>query len=594
MNPTPLVRKFSWRVFGVVFAGIMGVALLYTVSQPRLYQSVARLQFDRPATKPSASPDIDYEKQLDFAEVSASAGDTSKVLTHEVAERLAKSEDIQAFLKPYGYPPDASAAVIEKILSQNLKTVVHPEPEIIEIIYRHPDPEIAVKLANELGHRWAFQGAGRQRIDSEMHAMKYEYRQKELQRSLVQADVSLLGLYGDGREDLSRRLKDDQAILASLTKNLERSIGGLSRGAYFEVHVPPASADRYPLHPLVRNLAWGLVGAAIIGAVAGLIFKRPTRVEAPFLDQKGTLRVKLLFPIRSHDVIVFALVFLAAATLAVYQVCKQPRIYQSSVTLAVSENAHDYGWDDLRTSDFASWLPVITQRVAMRLSDTNGEPALMKSYGFEGGADLAAITSVLRHNLTTVFHAETGTMHLYYRHSDPQSAALVAERFGHEYEMYAHYQERNDTGNLQKRMDRYSRAFERVKPKIELQIQRAEDAKRALQSYQEANASLSIDELMARAEYRERKQKQEEERTALIHLRYEMENFALQTDGELSPVAVIKKSGWAPANQYLLKPIIVNLGWGFLGAITAGMLSVLAFRMIPSFSHDHSEPSRKE
>ncbi len=606
MPLAPLVRKFSWLVFGVVFTGMMGAALLYTFSQPHLYQSTAIIQFDQGPAKIHASQYLDYNETLSFGEMVALCEAPS--VTHEIAERLVKSEDFQAFLKPYGYPSDTSVAVVERVLRKNQKVVSHPEAKISEIIYRHPDPRVASLIAKEFGYGWE---STRSRIDFEMQAVEHGQREAEFQSMLVKADVSSVGLFRAARADsplavvenngeyqyLSRQLKDDEAYLNDLIKNRKLpSMGGIGGPPYHQDHAsPPAKANQYLLTPIIRNLAWGFAGSVIIGVVSGFIFKRSAGCEAPSRGHWEIFRGNFMCPLRSRDRIVFSLVFLAVFTLAVYHVCQQPRIYQSSVTLAVSESAKDYGWDDLRASDFPSWIPVITQRVAMRLTDDyDSPPMVLKSYGLDGGAGLSVIESVLRHNQKEVYHAETGTMDLYYQHQDFKLADNMIRRFANEYEMYCGYQERNDADSFQKSMGRRIRAFERLKPKIELQIQHAEDANRALQSYKEANADLPRDVMLARAEYQKLYQKLEEEQTSLIHLRYQVRDFTQQRNGGPSPVAVIKKSGWAPTNHYLIKPIIVNLGWGFLGAITAGILSVLALRMIPSFSRDHPEPSRKE
>jgi len=404
---TRISRKFSWFVFGVVVAGGMGGAVFYAFSQPRLYQSTAMLQFSGGPDKLSASGELADDKTLDFGEISA--GYASKAFINEVAERLVKSEDLPAFLKPYGYPANTSVAAVEKVLLKNSKTVSHPEAKIIEITYRHPDPAMASKMAKELGFRWESSG-NRESLDAEMRAIQYGCRQEELQRALVKADVSLLGFSRDahaadaepaGRyQNLSRQLEDDQAILNNVTKNRRQFSGGLQKRAHLSFHFsPPASAGRYLLSPIISNLGWGFSGALIIGTVAGFVFRRSTGGGPPSKGRGRILRENLRRPIQSRDVVVFSLVFLATVTLAVYHAYKQPRIYQSSVTLAVSEVAKDYGWDELRASDFASWLPVITQRVAMRLTDDyDRPPAVLKSYGLDGGADLSAIESELRRN----------------------------------------------------------------------------------------------------------------------------------------------------------------------------------------------------
>jgi len=173
-------------------------------------------------------------------------------------------------------------------------------------------------------------------------------------------------------------------------------------------------------------------------------------------------------------------------------------------------------------------------------------------------------------------------MDLYYQHQDFELADNVIRRFAEEYQEYCRYQERNDAASFQQRMDKRMLALERLKPKLELQIQRAEEAKGALQAFHEANASFSVDEMRASDEYRALKQKNDDEQTALSRLRREISGFILQPGNgyEPSPVGIIKRSGWATTNDYLLAPIIWNLAWGFLGAMGCGVLGVLAFRVL--------------
>ncbi len=102
MDPAPLKQgwlcKADLVIFGLVFLGVLSVALIYTFQQPRLYQSTGTLQF---------YPDSKAEGRIGLGEM-VTVLDSSKSIQNAV-ERL-KDTDRTALLKPYGYASNVGAS----------------------------------------------------------------------------------------------------------------------------------------------------------------------------------------------------------------------------------------------------------------------------------------------------------------------------------------------------------------------------------------------------------------------------------------------------------------------------------------------------
>lgn len=138
--------------------------------------------------------------------------------------------------------------------------------------------------------------------------------------------------------------------------------------------------------------------------------------------------------------------------LAVLTALAQSRIYQSTVTVAISESAKDDGWDELSVSDLCGWLPMITQQVARQFTRRyNAEPLLgIKMKDRE--ADWLVVEPKIRSHLKAVVQPAASTLVVSYRHQDFKVAVDVVDAFGHAYEAYPLSRERENPEAMSRRM----------------------------------------------------------------------------------------------------------------------------------------------
>lgn len=123
---------------------IFVTGVVYTLSQPRIYEARGKLEF--PAESESDGkkfsrriPELTPEEALDILDNASMVMGVTKRLNERERERLsapyADLKDEKAMMRAL-YGPDARA----------FKLI--PDTNIIQVVYRHPDPEIAALVAN--------------------------------------------------------------------------------------------------------------------------------------------------------------------------------------------------------------------------------------------------------------------------------------------------------------------------------------------------------------------------------------------------------------------------------------------------------------
>ena len=140
-----VLRERLWYVV-VVFLIVISSATIYTVNQPKIYESRATVQiFRREAAvlqiQQVMDTDIrgaeDLNTQMKIIE--------SARLTQRVVERL-KGDDLKAFLLPY--ENDQTGGSVADILANNRKALLQRLTLIVTISYQHQNRLIAAKIAN--------------------------------------------------------------------------------------------------------------------------------------------------------------------------------------------------------------------------------------------------------------------------------------------------------------------------------------------------------------------------------------------------------------------------------------------------------------
>ena len=141
-----VLRERVWYVV-VVFLVVVSSAAIYTVNQPKIYQSSVTVQiFRRDPTVMQVAQVVDTDirgaedlnTQMKIIE--------SARMVQRVADRI-KGDDLRAFLLPYGLTP-ADSAVVPGILGGNRKVALQRLTLVVVISYQHQDRVVAAKVAN--------------------------------------------------------------------------------------------------------------------------------------------------------------------------------------------------------------------------------------------------------------------------------------------------------------------------------------------------------------------------------------------------------------------------------------------------------------
>ena len=141
-----ILRERIWYVI-VVFLVVFSSSLVYTLSQVKIYSSVATVQVLRSDPKVMQVQQVvdndirgaeDLNTQLKVIE--------SGTIIQKVAERIV-GEDKAAFLAPYERT-SADTAFVAETLAKNRKVQLQRLTLIITITYEHPDRFVAAKVAN--------------------------------------------------------------------------------------------------------------------------------------------------------------------------------------------------------------------------------------------------------------------------------------------------------------------------------------------------------------------------------------------------------------------------------------------------------------
>lgn len=141
-----IVRERIWYIV-VVFLVVFSSALVYTISKPKIYQSIATVQIFRrdPTIIPGqqvVDTDIrsaeDLNTQVKVIE--------STAIVQAVADRL-KGEDLRLFLEPYDRGTGEKPSVVT-LLRRNRHVIPQRLTLMVWIAYDHPNRFVAATVAN--------------------------------------------------------------------------------------------------------------------------------------------------------------------------------------------------------------------------------------------------------------------------------------------------------------------------------------------------------------------------------------------------------------------------------------------------------------
>ena len=143
-----ILRERIWYII-VVFLVVFSSALIYTLSQTKIYQATATMKVQRHAAvildKTAQINSQDIYGPEEFGTILSVFG--SGAVLNKVADRLTSSgPDLRDFMQPYA--PAGGSLGPQDILNDFRKVQQRRGTFIIEVQYRHPNPAIAAKVAN--------------------------------------------------------------------------------------------------------------------------------------------------------------------------------------------------------------------------------------------------------------------------------------------------------------------------------------------------------------------------------------------------------------------------------------------------------------
>lgn len=167
---TLILRERIWYII-VVFLVVFSSALVYTFSQTKIYQSAASVQIFRSTptvmnVKEVMESDIRGAEDLNTVVEVLSSG----VIIQKVAERIT-GEDMRQFMAPYEKGKGADPVTPLEVLGGNRKVIPKRLSLVINVVYRHPDRQIAAKVANLFVDEFITYNT-RVRIDESMKAVE--------------------------------------------------------------------------------------------------------------------------------------------------------------------------------------------------------------------------------------------------------------------------------------------------------------------------------------------------------------------------------------------------------------------------------------
>jgi succinoglycan biosynthesis transport protein ExoP len=178
-----ILRERMWYAI-VAFVLVVAATTIYTMSRVPIYAGTATVQiFRRAATV------LQVQQVTDSAVVSAEDLNTqinllkSRAIIDLVASKITGS-DLEHFIAPYAKTAQSSTFDLAKVLERDRTVIPQRLSLIVSVEYRHPDREVAVKVANLFAEEFINYTA-RTRIDDSLKAVsELEIRATEQSRKV--------------------------------------------------------------------------------------------------------------------------------------------------------------------------------------------------------------------------------------------------------------------------------------------------------------------------------------------------------------------------------------------------------------------------
>jgi hypothetical protein len=273
-----VMRRFNFRVFCWVFFGALALTTVLERLMPRVYESAGAIQLLR--SGPRVFNEVEsFLYELPLSEKLPASED---IELGNIVRRMS-AEDRSALLRPYGYDSNASGAVVEKVLKDNFRITPKRLSLIVIISYRHPTPEVALKMADLFmeeclaSHfRLREQEISRAVEELDIRCKRQALTVKEMEKELENAKTH----QSLDDEAYERRLKINRELLANMSMRRKEQASELVTSPLRVVDHPVLpKADDYVRFPVIGFFRWRLALSASVGLLAALIIRRKTTVN---------------------------------------------------------------------------------------------------------------------------------------------------------------------------------------------------------------------------------------------------------------------------------------------------------------------------
>lgn len=142
-----ILRERIWYIV-VVFLVVFSSSLVFTLSEPKIYQSSATVQIFR--RDPTAIPGVQQVMDNDIRSAEDLNTQIKVIESGSVIQRVAdrlKGDDLRAFLAPFENAATDPTFVV-RTLAANRKVVPQRLTLVVMVSYQHPDRFVAAKVAN--------------------------------------------------------------------------------------------------------------------------------------------------------------------------------------------------------------------------------------------------------------------------------------------------------------------------------------------------------------------------------------------------------------------------------------------------------------
>jgi len=202
-----ILRERIWYIV-VVFLVVFSSSLVFTLSQPKIYQGVASVQiFRRDPVVMQSQAVIDNEvRSAEDLNTQVKVLESGSII-EKVADRI-KGDDLRAFLAPYEKGDAGEAPAVPSLLLKNRKIVPQRLSLVINVQYEHSDPQIAAKVAEFFVDEYISYNA-RMRIEGSLKAYEELKGQADEQRRKVDEFAAKLQAYREKNNLISLDSRKD-------------------------------------------------------------------------------------------------------------------------------------------------------------------------------------------------------------------------------------------------------------------------------------------------------------------------------------------------------------------------------------------------